>query len=94
MPTGNDIFLLCNSLNAWERKLRSRNPALSCLLRKAQECILRQRKVDSSVMTNDKGFALCPKCGKQTKTKVNPDTELKRFPLFCPWCKIETIIDK
>ena len=41
-----------------------------------------------------KGFILCPKCGQQTKTKVRPDTELKRFPLFCPWCKKETIIDK
>jgi uncharacterized Zn-finger protein len=43
---------------------------------------------------NDKGFVVCPKCGKQTKTKVLPDTELKRFPLFCPWCKKETIVNK
>lgn len=94
MPTENDIFLLCNSLNAWAGKLQSRNPMLSCLLRKAQECILRQHKSDSSVMTDDKGFVLCPKCGKRTKTKISPDTVLKRFPLFCPWCKKEMVIDK
>lgn len=46
------------------------------------------------VQVNSKGFVRCPKCGKQTKTKVLPETELKRFPLFCPWCKKETIIDK
>lgn len=47
-----------------------------------------------TVEINDNGFVVCPKCGKQTKTKVLPDTELKRFPLFCPWCKRETVIDK
>jgi uncharacterized Zn finger protein (UPF0148 family) len=46
------------------------------------------------VQVSENGFIICPKCGRQTKTKVNPDTELKRFPLFCPWCKKETIIDK
>lgn len=44
--------------------------------------------------TNTKGFLLCPKCGRPTKTKVLPETILKRFPLFCPWCKKEQIIDK
>ena len=43
---------------------------------------------------NSKGFLLCPKCGKATKTKVLPQTRLTGFPLFCPWCKKETIIDK
>lgn len=40
-----------------------------------------------------KGFIRCPECGKQTKTKVLPDTVLKKFPLFCPWCKKEFIVD-
>ena len=46
-----------------------------------------------AVKINDKGFVVCPKCGKQTKTKVLPDTELKRFPLFCPGCKQVTVVD-
>lgn len=52
------------------------------------------RRGRETVEVSKKGFILCPKCGQQTKTKVRPDTELKRFPLFCPWCKKETIIDK
>ena len=32
------------------------------------------------------GWIHCPTCGNKTRTKVNPDTVLKRFPLFCPKC--------
>lgn len=46
------------------------------------------------LQVNEKGFICCPACGKQTKTKVLPETRLVRFPLFCPWCKKEYIIDK
>lgn len=42
---------------------------------------------------DEKGHIRCPACGRKTKTKVYPDTELKRFPLFCPWCKEETVVD-
>ena len=35
----------------------------------------------------------CPTCGNKTRTKVNPDTVLKRFPLFCPKCGKEHIVD-
>ncbi len=42
---------------------------------------------------NDKGFIICPKCSRVTKTKVHKETVLKKFPLFCTWCKEETIID-
>lgn len=53
-----------------------------------------QEKEEGTIKISDKGFIICPKCNRQTKTKINPDTELKRFPLFCPWCKKETIISK
>ena len=43
---------------------------------------------------NIKGYICCPQCKRQTKTKVNHDTVLKRFPLFCPWCKKEYIVSK
>lgn len=43
--------------------------------------------------TNKDGFLLCPNCGGKTKVKIIPGTELKHFPLYCTWCKIETIID-
>ncbi|GAA6385610.1 cysteine-rich KTR domain-containing protein [Lawsonibacter asaccharolyticus] len=39
------------------------------------------------------GWIHCPTCGNKTRTKVNPDTILKRFPLFCPKCGAEHIVD-
>ena len=39
------------------------------------------------------GWIHCPTCGNKTRTKVNPDTILKRFPLFCPKCGTEHIVD-
>lgn len=42
----------------------------------------------------ESGYLICPKCGKKTKTKVIPGTtRLKRFPLYCPWCHEEIVID-
>lgn len=47
-----------------------------------------------NMQINDKGFLLCPQCGKKTKTKVIPGiTRIIRFPLFCPWCREEIMID-
>lgn len=38
-------------------------------------------------------WVLCPYCGKKTKIKVQADTILQNFLLFCPWCKKEFLID-
>lgn len=38
-------------------------------------------------------WILCPICGGKTRLKLREDTELKRFPLYCPKCKQETLID-
>jgi hypothetical protein len=35
----------------------------------------------------------CPVCGNKTRTKLRRDTILKSFPLFCPKCKKERLID-
>lgn len=35
----------------------------------------------------------CPICGNKTRNKVRKDTVLKCFPLFCPKCKSETLIE-
>ena len=35
----------------------------------------------------------CPVCGNKTRLQIRQDTELKNFPLFCPKCKQETLID-
>jgi Zn finger protein HypA/HybF involved in hydrogenase expression len=38
-------------------------------------------------------WLLCPACGSKTRIKVRTDTELRNFPLFCPKCKQETLIN-
>ena len=35
----------------------------------------------------------CPSCGGKTRTQVRENTELKNFPLFCPKCHRECLID-
>ena len=43
--------------------------------------------------TNDSLWVHCPICNGKTRIKVNLDTVLVRFPLYCPKCKKETKID-
>ncbi len=42
---------------------------------------------------NDAKWVLCPVCGNKTRTKIRGDTELKNFPLYCPKCKQESLIE-
>jgi len=35
----------------------------------------------------------CPICGNKTRNKIRKDTELKNFPLYCPKCKKESLIE-
>ena len=38
-------------------------------------------------------WLLCPICGSKTRLKVREDTILEKFPLYCPKCKHETLIN-
>ena len=38
-------------------------------------------------------WLLCPICQNKTRIKLREDTELKNFPLYCPKCKQEVIIN-
>ena len=38
-------------------------------------------------------FIRCPICGNKTRDKIREDTILKNFPLFCPKCMSECLID-
>uniref|UniRef100_UPI0040273902 cysteine-rich KTR domain-containing protein n=1 Tax=Gemmiger formicilis TaxID=745368 RepID=UPI0040273902 len=38
-------------------------------------------------------WILCPVCGCKTRLKIREDTVLENFPLYCPKCKHETLID-
>lgn len=35
----------------------------------------------------------CPICNSKTRDKVRKDTILKNYPLYCPKCKQETLIE-
>ena len=37
-------------------------------------------------------WLLCPVCGKKTRLQIREDTILENFPLFCPKCKRESLI--
>lgn len=43
--------------------------------------------------TEEKQWVLCPICGEKTQLQLLRETELKSFPLFCPKCRHEVIID-
>lgn len=38
-------------------------------------------------------WILCPVCSNKTRLKIREDTILENFPLFCPKCKQESIIN-
>ena len=38
-------------------------------------------------------WILCPVCGAKTRLRLLQKTVLKEFPLFCPKCKQESIIN-
>ena len=38
-------------------------------------------------------WILCPICGNKTRDRIREDTVLKNYPLYCPKCKRETLIN-
>ncbi|MDE5055511.1 cysteine-rich KTR domain-containing protein [Niallia taxi] len=38
-------------------------------------------------------WILCPICQNKTRSKIRQDTILINFPLYCPKCKQEKLID-
>lgn len=41
----------------------------------------------------DEKWVICPICHNKTRVRLREDTILKNFPLFCPKCKQESLID-
>ena len=35
----------------------------------------------------------CPICGNKTRLQIREDTELKNFPLYCPKCKQNNLVE-
>ena len=38
-------------------------------------------------------WILCPVCGSKTRDRIREDTILKNYPLYCPKCKQETLVN-
>ena len=38
-------------------------------------------------------WLLCPICGNKTRLKLREDTILENFPLYCPKCRQEILIN-
>ena len=60
----------------------------------AQTLLYLQRKklkTEKDSMKNQ--WILCPVCGSKTRDRLREDTVLKNYPLYCPKCKQETLIN-
>lgn len=42
---------------------------------------------------DDVEWIRCPACGSKTRDKIRADTIMKNFPVFCPKCKREILIN-
>jgi len=42
---------------------------------------------------NKTNWIICPICRNKTRVKIREDTELVKFPLFCPKCKQESLVN-
>ncbi|MFQ6784464.1 cysteine-rich KTR domain-containing protein [Anaerostipes caccae] len=38
-------------------------------------------------------WIICPICQSKTRLRIRSDTEMRHFPLYCPKCKQETLIN-
>ena len=46
-----------------------------------------------TTMNTGNEWIYCPICHNKTRVKIRPDTVLEKFPLYCPKCKQESIIN-
>ena len=44
-------------------------------------------------MKRETEWIRCPVCGNKTRDRIRKDTVLKNYPLYCPKCKQETLIE-
>ena len=38
-------------------------------------------------------WIVCPVCGNKTRDRIREDKILKNYPLYCPKCKQQTLIE-
>ena len=62
------------------------------IIKKATQIFFEVRKQKIGMSKNE-NWILCPVCGNKTRLQIREDTELKNFPLYCPKCRQESLID-
>jgi len=50
-------------------------------------------KINTNKTDSKEKFLLCIICNNKTRTKAYQHTTLTNFPLYCPKCKHETIVN-
>ena len=75
---------ICVTKKLWNASIKAWHSMQSCDARK--EVWIMDSKMKSR-------WVHCPICGGKTRTKVYEDTVLVKFPLYCPKCKREILID-
>ncbi len=84
------------SIDRW-RKLSAKKRGggeIILALDELEECV-DSHNVESRMdeIKEDSLWVRCPECHAKTRVKVYSETVLIKFPLFCPKCKHETLID-
>jgi len=44
-------------------------------------------------MEQNSKWVLCPACNNKTRLQIRQNTKVENLPLYCPKCKIESIIN-
>ena len=60
------------------------------------DCLSQEKEIieaNGENMIKTAEWILCPVCGSKTRDRLREDTVLKNYPLYCPKCKQETLIN-
>ena len=62
-------------------------------MRKSKMKVSIQAKRVNDLLEENAHWIRCPVCGAKTRDRLREDTVLKNYPLYCPKCKQETLIE-
>ena len=51
------------------------------------------KRTTGGISMKHEKWLLCPACGNKTRVKIRENTVLENFPLYCPKCRQETLVN-
>ncbi len=60
---------------------------------KTESLLLQNNRSEKRNVLQEENWVLCPICGSKTRIKIRQDSILEKFPLFCPKCKKELLVN-